>query len=150
MRICDLISPADVLVRLKTVDKGQLIETLVDRAAKATGLSVADVAEEGLGSTGVGNGIAIPHARLPTLIKPHGILACLASPVEYAAIDEQPHSSRSNFLRWPKLRDFCATRIFKPFCGAPYPRRLSTAAYATLRKNILSGPKPDFSSDLLR
>jgi PTS system nitrogen regulatory IIA component len=95
MRICDLISPADVLVRLKTADKGRLIETLADRAAKATGLSGAEVAEaltkrEGLGSTGVGNGIAIPHARLATLIKPHGILACLASPMEYDAIDEQP------------------------------------------------------------
>jgi PTS system nitrogen regulatory IIA component len=44
---------------------------------------------EQLGSTGTGNGIAIPHARLPGLKRPHGLLARLKQGIEFDAIDGQ-------------------------------------------------------------
>ena len=44
---------------------------------------------EGLGSTGIGGGIAIPHARLPDLQRPYGLLAKLKAPIEFDAIDGQ-------------------------------------------------------------
>ena len=44
---------------------------------------------EGLGSTGIGQGIAIPHARLPDLKRPYGVLAKLKPGIEFDAIDGQ-------------------------------------------------------------
>jgi nitrogen PTS system EIIA component len=44
---------------------------------------------EELGSTGIGKGIAIPHARLPDLQRPYGLLARLKAPIEFDAIDGQ-------------------------------------------------------------
>jgi len=45
---------------------------------------------ERLGSTGIGSGIAIPHARMAGLDKPCGLFARLAHPVDFDAIDERP------------------------------------------------------------
>ena len=45
---------------------------------------------EGLGSTGMGNGVAIPHARFQKIEKPFGIIAKLKQPIDFDAIDGQP------------------------------------------------------------
>ena len=45
---------------------------------------------ERLGTTGVGNGIAIPHGKLPTLDRLYGLFARLERPVDFDSIDEQP------------------------------------------------------------
>ena len=45
---------------------------------------------EELGSTGVGNRVALPHARLKSLKAPFGLLARLRRPIDFAAIDDQP------------------------------------------------------------
>jgi PTS system nitrogen regulatory IIA component len=45
---------------------------------------------EELGSTGLGNGVAIPHVRLEHVKKPFGILARLKDPIDFDAIDGQP------------------------------------------------------------
>ena len=45
---------------------------------------------ERLGSTGVGNGVAIPHCRLPGCSQTIGLLLKLAQPVDFQAIDKQP------------------------------------------------------------
>ena len=47
------------------------------------------VKREDLGSTGIGKGVAIPHARLPDLQRPHGLLAKLKQEIEFDAIDGQ-------------------------------------------------------------
>jgi PTS system nitrogen regulatory IIA component len=44
---------------------------------------------EDLGSTGIGGGVAIPHARLPELHRPFGLLARLKQPIEFDSIDGQ-------------------------------------------------------------
>jgi nitrogen PTS system EIIA component len=94
MKISDLLSPKDVLVDVRTSNKRQLLQEFAARAADSLGLRVDQVApylikREELGSTGIGRGVAIPHARLPDLQRPYGLLAKLRHPIEFEAIDAQ-------------------------------------------------------------
>jgi PTS system nitrogen regulatory IIA component len=94
MKISDLLSPKDVLVDVRTSNKRQLLQEFAVRAADGLGLRVDQVApyllkREELGSTGIGRGVAIPHARLPDLQRPYGLLAKLRQPIEFEAIDGQ-------------------------------------------------------------
>ena len=91
MKISDLLSPRDVLIDVRAANKRQLLEELAAKAAISVGLGVEQVRRyllkrEELGSTGVGGGIAIPHARLPDLQRPYGLLAKLKQPMEFDAI----------------------------------------------------------------
>ena len=95
MEIAEVIRPEHVGVGLKAADKGQLIEALGRQAAAATGLDVAAVtgalaARERLGSTGLGRGFALPHARLAGLDRFFAAFVRLAKPIEYDAIDGKP------------------------------------------------------------
>jgi PTS system nitrogen regulatory IIA component len=92
MKIPDLLSPADVVIDVRTSDKGLLLRELAAKAASSLKLRIDQVAplllkREDLGSTGVGGGVAIPHARLPELHRPFGLLAKLRQPIEFDAID---------------------------------------------------------------
>jgi nitrogen PTS system EIIA component len=92
MNIKDFLSPTDALVDLRAPDKLRLLQDLSVRAAAsleldAERISKAILAREELGSTGMGGGVAIPHARIPDLKKPFGILACLKRPIGFDAID---------------------------------------------------------------
>ena len=94
MKISDLLSPKDVLVEVRTSNKRQLLQEFAARAADSLGLRVDQVApylikREELGSTGIGRGVAIPHARLPDLQRPYGLLTKLRHPIEFEAIDGQ-------------------------------------------------------------
>ncbi len=95
MDIADLITPDSVMVPLKVTSKKQALQALARRAAELTGESERTVFDillerERLGTTGVGNGIAIPHGRLASLAGMHGVFARLARPINFDAIDEQP------------------------------------------------------------
>ena len=95
MNASDLIAPSCVLDDVRADDKWALLRLLADRAAAAAGLDPARVAEalearERLGSTGVGGGIALPHARFPELVRPIGYLARLRRPLDFEAVDERP------------------------------------------------------------
>ena len=94
MKISDLLSPDDVMFDIRAANKHLLLEELAARAAVGLGLRVDQVApyllkREELGSTGIGKGVAIPHARLPDLQRPYGLLAKLKQPIEFDAIDGQ-------------------------------------------------------------
>lgn len=94
MKIPDLLSPADVMIDVRTLDKNRLLRELAAKAASSLNLHVDQVAplllkREDLGSTGIGRGVAIPHARLPELHRPFGLLAKLNQPIEFDAIDGQ-------------------------------------------------------------
>jgi PTS system nitrogen regulatory IIA component len=94
MKISDLLSPADVVTDVRTSDKDLLLRELAAKAAMSLKLRVDQVAplllkREDLGSTGIGRGVAIPHARLPELHRPFGLLAKLKQPIEFDAIDGQ-------------------------------------------------------------
>jgi PTS system nitrogen regulatory IIA component len=95
MDIADLISPAAVIPNLRATSKKQALQDLAKKAAEITGLNeraVFDVLleRERLGTTGVGNGIAIPHGKLPELDRLHGVFARLERPINFESIDEQP------------------------------------------------------------
>src|SRR5690606_13700708 len=80
---------------LKASSKKQLLQLLAEKAAAITGLPEREVFEtilqrERLGSTGVGNGIAIPHGKLPAVKKITGVFARLEQPVDFEALDDQP------------------------------------------------------------
>ena len=94
MKISDLLSPTDVMIDVQTSNKRALLQGLAARAASSLGLSAEQVApyllkREELGSTGIGRGVAVPHARVPDLKRPYGLLAKLKQPVEFDAIDGQ-------------------------------------------------------------
>jgi nitrogen PTS system EIIA component len=95
MKIADLLSPADVMIDVRTSNKRLLLQELAAKAAASLGLEGDLVASsllkrEELGSTGIGSGVAIPHARLADLPRPYGLLAKLKHPIEFDAIDGQP------------------------------------------------------------
>jgi PTS system nitrogen regulatory IIA component len=94
MKISDLLSPTDVMIDVRTSNKRLLLQEFAARAAASLGLQVDQIApyllkREELGSTGIGRGVAIPHARLPDLRRPFGLLARLKQPIEFDAIDGQ-------------------------------------------------------------
>jgi nitrogen PTS system EIIA component len=94
MKVSDLLSPNDVMIDVRASKKRQLLQELAAKAAAGLGLHVDQVApdllkREELGSTGIGRGVAIPHARLPDVQRPYGLLAKLKVPIEFDAIDGQ-------------------------------------------------------------
>ena len=95
MEIRDLLEPDRVVLGLPARDKAALLTELANRAGKAAKLDpekirVALEAREQLGSTGVGHGIAIPHARIKGLKQLLGLFARLERPIDFAAVDDEP------------------------------------------------------------
>ncbi len=76
-------------------DKQKLLEDLARRAATIVDVQPALilselVKREQLGSTGMGGGVAIPHARFHQVAKPFGMLVRLKRPIPFDAVDDQP------------------------------------------------------------
>lgn len=95
MSLADLITQDAVLPALRVNSKKQLLQELSAKAALVTGLSEREVFDvilqrERLGSTGVGNGIAIPHGKLTSIKDIVGVFARLNEPVDFEALDDQP------------------------------------------------------------
>jgi PTS system nitrogen regulatory IIA component len=94
MLLSDFISPDSVTASLKAKSKKQLLQDLSGRAARLTGLSEREIFDvllqrERLGSTGLGHGIAIPHAKVHGLKRIVGLFARLAEPIDFEAVDGQ-------------------------------------------------------------
>jgi PTS system nitrogen regulatory IIA component len=95
MTLTDLVAPAAVIPALKVNNKKQAIQELAVRAAELTGQSERAILEillqrEKLGSTAVGNGVAIPHGKLPKLGRLFGLFARLERAIDFEALDGQP------------------------------------------------------------
>lgn len=95
MDFSDLIAPDALLPSLKAGSKKQVLQTLATKAAESAGLdprAVFDVllARERLGSTGIGQGVAIPHGRMSGLDRIHGLFARLDRPIPFDASDDRP------------------------------------------------------------
>ncbi|MFN4163697.1 MAG: PTS IIA-like nitrogen regulatory protein PtsN [Ferrovibrio sp.] len=95
MEIFQLLSPDGVIANLKANSKKQALQELSARAAKITGQHERAIFDtllerERLGTTGVGNGIAIPHGRLAGLDKLYGLFARVERPIDFDSIDEMP------------------------------------------------------------
>jgi PTS system nitrogen regulatory IIA component len=95
MTIGEIIGPDQVVVGVRVTDKRQLLQDLAGRAATALALDRGVIfdalqARENLGSTGLGKGFALPHARLDGLNEPFALFVRLGRPIDFAAIDEKP------------------------------------------------------------
>ena len=95
MEISDLLATEGVSADLKATSKKQALQDLARRASEVSELperAIFDVLmeRERLGTTGVGNGIAIPHGKLASLDRLHGLFARLKQPIDFHAIDERP------------------------------------------------------------
>jgi PTS system nitrogen regulatory IIA component len=95
MDLSDLIEASAILPALKANSKKQLLQILAEKAARITGLPERDIFDtilqrERLGSTGVGNGIAIPHGKLAGVKRITGVFARLDAPIDFEALDDQP------------------------------------------------------------
>ncbi len=90
-----LAHPDRVLADLRAGSKKQLLADLARAAADVTGLHERQIFDvlverERLGSTGLGNGIAIPHGRIPGLTRVYELFARVTTAVDYEALDNRP------------------------------------------------------------
>lgn len=95
MPLNDLVAQQAVIPALKVNNKKQALQEIAARAAELTGRAEREILDvlmqrERLGSTAIGNGIAIPHGKLPKLEKLFGLFARLDRPIDFEALDGQP------------------------------------------------------------
>ena len=95
MALAGLLQQSAIIPAMRANSKKQLLQELAVKAAKITGLPEREIFDvilqrERLGSTGVGNGIAIPHGKLKELSQITGLFARLETPVDFEALDDQP------------------------------------------------------------
>ena len=95
MTLDALLAPDAVLPQLRAGSKKQLLTEIAARAGERFGLESRAVFEalmerERLGSTGMGRGVAVPHARMPGATKIRGVFARLERGVDFDAADGAP------------------------------------------------------------
>ncbi|HYF55170.1 MAG TPA: PTS IIA-like nitrogen regulatory protein PtsN [Salinarimonas sp.] len=95
MPLLEFLTPEAVVASLRAPTKKQALHELAAHAARLTGEDERRIFEtllqrERLGSTGIGEGIAIPHGKLPSVTKLIGLVARLERPIDFEAIDGQP------------------------------------------------------------
>jgi PTS system nitrogen regulatory IIA component len=95
MQIRDFLAPTDAVIDVRASEKAGLLQDLANRIAPSLNSPSALVApallkREALGSTGTGNGVAIPHARLLNIKRPFGFFVRLDKAIDFDAIDGRP------------------------------------------------------------
>lgn len=95
MELADILSGDSVLVCTGLKTKREVLTKLADKVASLTGHPAAEVFaalndREALGSTGLGNGIAVPHGKYAPLKRVMAVFMQLTTPVDFEAVDDQP------------------------------------------------------------
>lgn len=95
MKIADFLSPSSALINVAAGDKQKLLQVLARKAATIVDIVPEQILaelhkREELGSTGVGGGVALPHARFQQVGKPVGLLLRLRKPIDFDAVDGEP------------------------------------------------------------
>ena len=95
MELTNIIRPEMVVANLRANSKKQVLQELAELAASKVDATEHDILDtllqrERLGSTGVGNGVAIPHGKLPNIDGIVGAFARVSRPVAFDAMDDQP------------------------------------------------------------
>ena len=95
MELADILSEESVLFCTDIKTKHDVLERLANQAAKETGFTPQEIFaalndREALGSTGLGNGIAVPHGRFPGLKSVVAVFMKLTVPVDFDSVDDQP------------------------------------------------------------
>ena len=95
MNIGDLLDRGAISPRVTAPGKRQALRVVAEMAARSFRLKSAEVLEallerEAVGSTGVGYGVAVPHARLAGLTRLRGVFVRLEQPIAFDAVDDRP------------------------------------------------------------
>ena len=95
MDIGQWLEPGAVGLRMGADSKRQALAALAETAGRVLRRPPAQVldlllAREAEGSTGVGHGVALPHARIPGLKELRAVFVRLDTPVAFDAVDDQP------------------------------------------------------------
>ena len=97
MQVGDLLDRNAIALRVSAANKRQSLAVVAEFAARHFDLELEQGAildalaeREAAGSTGVGHGVAVPHARLDRLERMRGVFLRLENPVEFASVDDQP------------------------------------------------------------
>ena len=95
MEIGDLLDRRAVTPKASAASKRQALALVAETAARRFDLDAGDILEallarEQLGSTGVGSGVAVPHARTPGLDRMRAVFVGLEAPVDYGSVDGHP------------------------------------------------------------
>jgi len=95
MEIGDLLDRRAVTPKAAAASKRQALSLVAETAARRFGLDASEVldsllAREQLGSTGVGSGVAVPHAKTPGLDRMRAVFVGLETPVDFGSVDGQP------------------------------------------------------------
>ncbi|MEL7091420.1 MAG: PTS sugar transporter subunit IIA [Pseudomonadota bacterium] len=90
-----LLKPEAVKVLSSATSKKRLLQSIGDLMAQANDVDATQVVEaltarEALGPTGVGHGVALPHARLDGISQVMGVFVLLEKPIDFDAVDRQP------------------------------------------------------------
>jgi PTS system nitrogen regulatory IIA component len=93
--LSEFLDPGAISARLNAPTKRQALSIIADIASRSLNIKSADLLaklleRERLSSTGVGNGVAVPHAVLPGLDRMHGVFVRLETPIAFGAVDDQP------------------------------------------------------------
>ncbi|MBV9527544.1 PTS sugar transporter subunit IIA [Sphingomonas sp.] len=95
MQLSDILDFDAITTRLSAGNKRSLLQQLSNLAAQRIGVDAAEIQasvseREQVGSTGFGQGVAIPHGKIESLGRIYGLFARLAEPIDYKAIDGRP------------------------------------------------------------
>lgn len=95
MNIGELLDRTAISARVSAANKKKALAVIAEIAARNFGLEPGNVLDalierEAAGSTGVGHGVAVPHARLEGLQRMRGIFVRLEQPIEFESVDDQP------------------------------------------------------------
>jgi PTS system nitrogen regulatory IIA component len=139
MDIGELLAPDGIVLRSGASSKRQALHVVATAAAEALGMPEGRILDallerEALGSTGLGGGVAVPHARIPGLNRVCGVFVRLNAPVAYDAVDDRPV-------------DLIFALFAPPRDGAEHLRALAAVSRAMrspeLRERIRQSRTPD-------
>ena len=108
--LASILTPADVLLDVDSPTKRRALQEIARFVAARHGLIESDihaslVEREKVGSTGLGCGIAIPHARVTGLSRPVAVFVRTKDPIEFGAPDDKPVSEILVLLVPPQAAD---------------------------------------------
>lgn len=95
MELSELLKPEAIRVNTASSSKKRLMHDVADLAHSGYGIDASVAVEallerESLGPTGVGHGVALPHARIPGIDRVVGVFLLLEKPINFDSVDRQP------------------------------------------------------------